>query len=675
MSRNLLDQETSPYLLQHKDNPVHWRPWGDAALAEARTRNVPILLSIGYAACHWCHVMAHESFEDPDVAAVMNERFVNIKVDREERPDIDAIYMTALQMLGEPGGWPLTMFLAPDGEPFWGGTYFPKEPRHGRPGFIHILKRVSAVFNDDPVAIGKNRQALVEALQNQEQAASHPGTLTMDALDGLAFHMARQVDPIYGGLIGAPKFPQTGLLELLWRAALRTQETAFASAVDVSLSRMCQGGIYDHLGGGFARYAVDEQWLVPHFEKMLYDNAQLVRLMTLVWRKTREPLLAARIAETNGWVLREMVAENGGFASSLDADSEGEEGKFYVWNEAEIDAVLSGDEVQLFKVAYDVSAGGNWEGKTILNRQRVPKLGPEEDEARLAAARDKLLKARDKRIRPGWDDKVLTDWNGLMIGALAEAGAVFGKEDWIAAAARAFQAVIDTMTEGERLFHSWRLGQARHPAMADGYANMAEAALMLFQVTGEERYLHQARIWEQTLARHYAAPSGGYYYTADDAEALIVRTRSVMDNAQPSANGTMVGVLSDLFHLTGETVYRDKADALVKAFAGQVKSGGLGMGRYLNGFDSLLNTTQIAVIGEPGHPETKALTHAAWREPSPSRIVQVVAPDTALPPSHPAAGKTLADGKPTAYICRGTICSAPITEPDALQAKAGQAPN
>ncbi|MEX0760725.1 MAG: thioredoxin domain-containing protein, partial [Tistlia sp.] len=394
---NRLAQESSPYLLQHRHNPVDWWPWGEEAFAEARRQNKPILLSVGYAACHWCHVMAHESFEDEAIAGLMNRLFVNIKVDREERPDVDALYQNALALLGEHGGWPLTMFLTPQGEPFWGGTYFPPSQRYGRPGFAQVLEGLAAAWRDAPDDVGKNVAAIRQGLERL--AAPQPGgQLAAEAPLAAARRLLREIDPQEGGLGGAPKFPQPAVLELLWVAWLRSGEASFRHAVELTLTRMSQGGIYDHLGGGYARYATDEKWLVPHFEKMLYDNAQILTLLTRAWTEDRNPLYAARARETVEWLFREMRAEEapGGppseaFAASLDADSEGEEGRFYIWGETEIDALLGPEEAGFFKAHYDVSAGGNWEGRTILNRSVRPALLDTAGEARLTDARDRLL--------------------------------------------------------------------------------------------------------------------------------------------------------------------------------------------------------------------------------------------------------------------------------------------
>jgi uncharacterized protein YyaL (SSP411 family) len=665
MSANLLAQETSPYLLQHKDNPVHWRPWGPEALMEARLSNKPILLSVGYAACHWCHVMAHESFEDPQTAQVMNELFVSIKVDREERPDIDTIYQSALALIGEQGGWPLTMFLTPNGDPFWGGTYFPPEPRYGRPAFRDILAKVAEVYRTQPDAIAQNVTNLREALGKLGQ--SQAGALIPASLvDRIADRILQEFDKVHGGLGTAPKFPHASHYELIWRAYLRSGNAQYRDPVILSLDKMSQGGIYDHLGGGFARYSTDQYWLVPHFEKMLYDNAQMVEILTLVWQETRSPLYAACIAETIGWVLREMIADGGGFAATLDADSEGVEGKFYVWSEAEIDSVLGADS-SLFKSYYDVRPGGNWEGHTILNRTHRPQWPDDTTNAKLAESRQKLLAARDKRVRPGWDDKVLADWNGLMIAAMAQAGVVFEREDWVAAAIRAFDYVVMTMSVRGRLMHSIRRSTKRGAGMLDDYAQMARAALMLFEISGEQKYLEHAEAWVATLDAHFwDDANGGYFFTADDAEGLIVRTRAAHDNATPSGNGTMAGVLARLWFVTGKDAYRARAEALISAFAGEISRNFFPLPTLLNSNLLLQHGTQIAIIGEDSDPGLAALLEAVYGVSLPDRIVTVAAPGETLPETHPAFGKTAVGGKATAYVCVGTVCSLPITEPDPL---------
>ncbi len=660
MDRNRLGEETSPYLLQHKDNPVHWQPWGEAALAAAKAENKPILLSVGYAACHWCHVMAHESFENPAIAALMNALYINIKVDREERPDLDAIYQHALALLGEQGGWPLTMFLSPDGEPFWGGTYFPPEPRWGRPGFAQVLQGVAQTYRSEPDKVAKNVTILREALAKLGQA--QPGEGIDPALyDRMAERLLREIDPLNGGIGTAPKFPQCGIFELLWRAWRRTRQAPYRDAVLRTLTTICQGGIYDHLGGGFARYSVDARWLVPHFEKMLYDNAELIDLLTTVWQGERDPLYAQRIAETIGWLEREMVTEGGGFASSLDADSEHEEGKFYVWSAAEIDAALGADAA-IFKEIYAVTPEGNWEGHNILNRLHHPALLADETEALLARCRAQLFARRAPRVRPGLDDKVLADWNGLMIAALAQAATVFERPDWLALAARAFAFVQSDMAAPDgRLFHSWRAGRARHPATVDDYANLCRAALALHEATQDPSYLAVAQGWIGVLDRHYwDTDAGGYFFAANDTPGLIARAKTAADAAVPAGNGTLVGVLTRLAILTGEQRYRERAETIIRTFAGEVARNFFPLGTLINNAELAQAPVQIVLVGKAGDPELAALRRAVYAVSLPRRIVQSVAPGEALPASHPAHGKTLVGGKPTAYICEGPVCSLPI---------------
>jgi uncharacterized protein YyaL (SSP411 family) len=667
MDRNRLGEETSPYLLQHRDNPVHWQAWGPEALAAAKAGDKPILLSVGYAACHWCHVMAHESFENPQIAAAMNDKYINIKVDREERPDLDAIYQNALALMGEQGGWPLTMFLTPEGEPFWGGTYYPPEPRWGRPGFPQVLDAISAAYRQDRDNVMKNVAALRDALKRLEQPQAGDKGVAPELFDQIAERLLREVDPLNGGIGHAPKFPQCGIFELLWRGWKRTRREPYREAVTRTLTAISQGGIYDHLGGGFARYATDTRWLVPHFEKMLYDNAELASLLTLVWQDTRDPLYAQRVAETIGWLEREMTHPDGGFYSSLDADSEHEEGKFYVWSEAEIDAVL-GDHATSFKRYYDVTAEGNWEEHNILNRLDHPDLADDATEAELARCRGLLLQARAPRVRPGLDDKILADWNGLMIAALAEAGLAFERQDWIALASRAFAFIRDRMTgEDGRLRHSWRDGRARHPASVDDYANLSRAALVLHEATGDPAYLDQAKSWVARLDQHYwDKAGGGYFFAADDTTDLIARAKTASDAAVPAGNGTLVGVLARLDLLTGDAAYRRRAEAILGVFSGEVGRNFFPLATLINNAEFAQKPVQIVLIGDPDDPALTALCRAAYQVSLPNRLVLAVKPGATLPPDHPAFGKGLVAGRAAAYVCDGPLCSLPLTDPRAL---------
>ncbi|MDX2263344.1 MAG: thioredoxin domain-containing protein [Hyphomicrobiales bacterium] len=666
MSENKLAAETSPYLLQHKDNPVHWRPWGEAALAEAKAADKPVLLSIGYAACHWCHVMAHESFENDAIAALMNELFVNIKVDREERPDVDALYMAALHHLGEQGGWPLTMFLTPDGEPFWGGTYFPPEPRFGRPGFPQVLREVARIYREERSKVRHNADALTNALK--ERRAADPAALTMPMISEMAARLATAFDPVHGGLQGAPKFPNASILNFTWKAALRFGHRPCADAVENTLLHICQGGIYDHLGGGIARYSVDARWLAPHFEKMLYDNAQFVALLTQLWRERRTPLFAARIEETVDWVLREMRAPDGGFASALDADSEGVEGKFYVWSHDEIVAALGADDAAAFAKVYDVTPGGNWEHTNILNRLRTLEPLAPEDEERLAAMRAKLLAVRGGRVRPSWDDKVLTDWNGLMIAALAQAGATFERLDWLDAAREAYGFVRERLSSGGRFMHSYRAGQAKTPGVASDYANMIAAAIALQQATGDAGFIADAESWAATLDARYAAETGGYYLSADDTQDVMVRTLAAHDDAAPNANAVMLGNLNALYMLTGDGRHRARAQRLYEAFSGAAAERFVAHCGFLDALMDVIEPIQIVLMEGDDDAAAGVMTRALRRLAPPGALLSVYRSGDAPPVGSPAAGKTAVGGKATAYVCIGQTCSLPVTDPNNLAA-------
>ncbi len=607
--KNRLSETTSPYLLQHKDNPVHWWPWGPEALAEAKETGKPILLSVGYAACHWCHVMAHESFENEEIAGVMNDLFVNIKVDREERPDIDAIYMNALHLMGEQGGWPLTMFLDADARPFFGGTYFPPAPRYGRPGFTDVLQNIARIYRDEPEKVTHNAEILTEALNQRKPGQG--GIVASDRLlKDLTQRMVGVVDPQHGGIQGAPKFPQWSFFWLLWRGAIRYSNAEAAKAVEKTLAHICQGGIYDHIGGGFARYSVDELWLVPHFEKMLYDNALLIDLMTDVFRETQNPLFEARIRETVGWLEREMIAEGGAFAASLDADSEGEEGKFYVWTLAEVEAVLGTDDTAFFAAHYDIDENGNWEGHAIPNRLKSLALLSKDDEQRLSDLRARLYEAREKRIRPGWDDKVLADWNGLTIAALARASVVFREPDWLASAEKAYRFILDTMRVDGRLRHSARGGRLGATATSADYANLTWAALRLFEATDNRGYLDDAMAFTDTLHAHYwLADESRYATTADDTDDVIVRLAAGTDDAVPNANAIQLSNLAKLGILTGSQAFTEQAMAMLESFTPDIQGNLIAHTGLLAASIDMLSPQQIVISAGEGQGRLVASLH------------------------------------------------------------------
>ena len=664
---NRLAHATSPYLLQHKNNPVDWWEWTPAAFAEAQASKRPVLLSIGYAACHWCHVMAHESFEDPGVAAVMNELFVNIKVDREERPDVDHIYMSALHLLGEQGGWPLTMFLDPEGKPFWGGTYFPKEPKFGRPGFIQVLNEVARVFRSEPERVAHNGKLLLERLGAKAQPAAGRSPGLAD-LDRLGARVVEAFDPVDGGLQGAPKFPNPPILEFLARYARRSGDKEARTRVLLTLERMALGGIHDHLGGGFARYSVDERWLAPHFEKMLYDNAQLLELYGLYAAETGSGLFRFAAEGIVDWLEREMVVERSGgaFASSLDADSEGVEGKFYVWSLDELREIL-GKDAEFFARVYDVSAHGNWEETNILNRLRSGWSDDPEMEARLARCRARLLERRSGRIRPGLDDKVLADWNGLMIAALVRAGLMLERPDWIALAQRAFGSVVDRMSRGDQLGHSWREGALIFPGFALDHAAMMRAALALHEATGEGAYLDYARTWRDVLMRDYLVTETGLLaMTAATADPLVVRPQPSHDEAVPNANGVFAEALVRLAALSGAEEDRRIAEDTLATLSSAAIAQPLGHTSILNALDLHLRGLAVVVAGDADG----RLSAAALRLPYLERSVAALEDPGALAPGHPAKGAALAGAGPQALVCAGMRCSLPVATREALTATA-----
>lgn len=646
MSQNRLAQETSPYLLQHAENPVHWWAWGTEALDAAKASGKPILLSVGYSACHWCHVMAHESFEDEGIAGLMNELFINIKVDREERPDLDALYQQALAMMGQHGGWPLTMFLTPQAEPFWGGTYFPATSRYGRAAFPDVLEGISHTYHRDPDKIRHNVEQMRQALEKLGQS---PGGMALDLgiLDKGALGILPMIDMDDGGTMGAPKFPQPGLFRFLWRSFLRTGDSRLRDAVTTSLDHMCQGGIYDHLGGGFMRYSTDSEWLVPHFEKMLYDNAQLISLLCQVWRQTGSGLYRTRIFETVGWLLRDMEAEGGAFAAAWDADSEGEEGLFYTWTKDEIDTLLDGETARRFARLYDLRPQGNWEGRTILHRNHSQ--GGEADDS-LAEAKAILLAHRGKRIWPGRDHKVLADWNGMTIAALAEAAFTFDQPHWLAAAETAFAVIGAAMNRpGGRLAHSLCQGRAAHAGVLDDYAHMALAALTLFDVTGDRDMLAHAAQWLDTAhAHHWDQKAGGYFLSADDTIDIITRTKPCFDSAVPSGNGVMAEALARMALATGEDKWRDRADGVLAAFSAAIADQLPNMTALLDAFEILADPLEATVTGTGSDAQALLRVLAGSQ-----RQVHCVKRDP--------------DGQASVLLCRASVCSAPITDPDQLR--------
>mgnify|MGYP001301424419 CR=1 FL=1 len=673
MSENLLAKETSPYLLQHKDNPVHWQPWNKQALNQARDLNKPILLSIGYSACHWCHVMAHESFENTDIANLMNDLFINIKVDREERPDLDNIYQSALQLMGEQGGWPLTIFCDAQGKPFWGGTYFPPVSKFGRPGFSDVLQQISDVYTQDPEKISHNSDRIVEALANSHTLKSGP-MLERTQIDQAANSALEMMDMSHGGTLGAPKFPQPIFLKFLWSQYLSSQDQRFLDAVTTTLDCICEGGIYDHIGGGFSRYSVDEVWLVPHFEKMLYDNAMLIELMGEVWRVTKSDLYATRIAETIDWMLGDLRIEQGphrALASARDADSEGIEGKFYVWTLSQIKSIL-GDNADLFAQVYNMTEYGNWPenepGANIAHRNRHAPDLTQIDENIMRECRSKLLAVRDDRIPPLRDDKVLVDWNALAISGLVRCASLLQNPAWLDAARNIHGFIKNEMTVAGRLVHSWCRGETRYNATLDDYANMTRASLDLYQTTCEPEYLSDAQ--KYCTAAHdgfWDTENGGYFLSSSDTDDVFMRNKVTFDNPTPSGNGVMLEVLSRLLIITGESDYGDQAQTLLQVLTPADPRSIINQPSLAMGID--IYTTQAQVIialvdndNPQGQNLDDPLLQCALRESPASYVVTVTSPGQVLPEGHPASGKQGIDGKAAAYICRNQSCALPITD-------------
>jgi len=658
---NRLARETSPYLLQHARNPVDWFPWGPEALEKARREDKPIFLSIGYSACHWCHVMAHESFENAAVAEVMNRLYVNIKVDREERPDLDHLYMQAVMAMTGSGGWPMSVWLTPDLEPFFGGTYFPPDSRYGRPGFRAVLEGISRAWKERRADILRDAGRMAEALQAETRLPAGTEELSRDPLPKAAEGLKKHFDADFGGFGGAPKFPPSMDLEVLLREHARTGEGALLAMAEVTLDRMARGGMYDQIGGGFHRYSTDEKWLIPHFEKMLYDNALLSRVYLHAWQATGKAGYSRIVRETCDYVLREMQDEKaGGFYAAQDADSEGVEGKFFAWTPAEVRQVLGAEDAAVFCKAYDVSAGGNFEhGASAL---WLPDPVSAEMDARLAPMRAKLLAVREKRIKPGLDSKILADWNGLMIRALAEAGFALDEPRYLAAARRAVSFCLSRRKDG-RLMHAEGVG-----GFLDDHAFLASGCLSLLEATGEGRWLTEAGTLATEMEKSFRdASDGAFFFTPDGHEKLPARSKHPGDNALPSGNSVAASVLLKLGALTGEKRWRDLGEGTLKAFSAFY-------GRQPRGFAEMLcaldfatsETVEIVVVGAPG--SRKPLLDALRNRFLPNALILPV--DPAAPLGIPLAeGRGLVDGKPAAYVCRAGTCRVPVTEPSQLSTR------
>ncbi len=691
---NRLIHETSPYLLQHAHNPVNWYPWGEEALRKAKEEDKPILLSVGYSACHWCHVMERELFENEGIADIMNRHFVSIKVDREERPDIDAIYMQAVQALTHQGGWPMTVFLTPDGRPFYGGTYFPpNDRRYGgqvMPGFPNVLATMADVYEHRRADVEEQATQIADylnqrgSLRNQNLQPLY--TLPLELLSSVSSKLAAEFDPVNGGFGSAPKFPSTMSLEVLLRLHLHRingEITARAARpemeiVETSLQHMANGGIYDQLGGGFHRYSVDAEWLVPHFEKMLYDNALLSRLYLHAFLVTNDPMYNRIVEETLDYVVREMTSPEGGFFSTQDADSEGEEGKFFLWTPEEVKAGLLPDDADLFMRYYDVTESGNFEGKNILHVDRDAALVAVDADVALvtlqdllARSRKMLFKVREKRVKPGRDEKILTSWNGLMLRSFAEAGRYLDRPDYLQVAVKNAEFLLDNLRNEGRLLRTYKDGRAHLNGYLEDYVFLADGLLALYEANVDPRWFNEARsLMDEAIKLFADEQNGGFFDTGSDHEALISRPKDIMDNATPAGNSVAADVLLRLAAFTGENGYRQRADEYLQALADIMVQHPSAFGHALGALDFALSPVkEFAIIGDPRAADTRALVDVINERYLPNSVFACAAPEqqTAFQVIPLLADRPQKDGKATAYVCQNFACQAPVTTPEELQ--------
>ena len=666
---NRLAGEKSPYLLQHKDNPVDWYPWGREAFDRAKAEDKPIFLSIGYSTCHWCHVMEHESFEKERVAAALNSDFISIKVDREERPDVDDIYMKAVQSMTGTGGWPLSLFLTPDGKPFYGGTYFPPDDRHGRPGFVTLLNAIAEAWNARRSELEGSAADLLAHLQAAEMGPAAGAPVGAEILETAARSFRARFDPRDGGFGGAPKFPPAMALEFLIRYFLRTGERSAREMVETTLTKMAAGGMYDQVGGGFHRYSVDAQWLVPHFEKMLYDNAMLAHVYTLAFRSFGNPENARIARETLDYLLAEMAPAEGGFFAAQDADSEGREGVFYVWDPDSLEAAVGKESAAVVAARFGVTRAGNFEdGQTVLSiAATVPELarrfGRRDGEiaATLEEARRRMYESRSRRVWPGRDEKLLTDWTALAISAFALAARVLSEPRYEQAARDAADRVLRGCRRGTELFHRQKNGEAGIPGFGSDYANLVEALLDLYEATFEPDYFRAAVEIQREFDERFFDPAGGYFLAAEGHDSLVLRPREIFDGATPSPNSVAALNLLRLFSFTGRREYRDRAETLLTLFSTYLSRAGTALPRLLCALDYYSGAApEIVLAGEPGREDFESLRHAVFAHPRANRVVAHADAAESLAPLLPlVASRASRDGSALAYVCRESSCLAP----------------
>ncbi len=670
---NRLIKETSPYLLQHAHNPVDWYAWGEAAFAKAKAEDKPVLVSIGYSACHWCHVMEHESFENEETAHIMNENFVNIKVDMEERPDVDKIYMNFVQLTTGSGGWPLNVFMTPDKIPFYGGTYFPPSPRYHLPSFQQILLSVADAYRNKRDDLMHSANQVVGEMRRVGLAEQATESLSLEQLDAAFRSFVRTFDGVNGGFGGAPKFPPAMSLEFLLRYYKRTKNENALEMVEKTCRKMANGGIYDQLGGGFHRYSVDAIWLAPHFEKMLYDNAQLTKVYLHLYQITKDEFYKRVAVETLEYIRREMLDEEGGFYTAQDADSEGVEGKFFIWTPQQIEEILGAEDAQIFNFYYDVSEEGNFEEKNILNVKNSPretagvlKISEEKLKEKLENSRGKLFAEREKRIKPFRDEKILTAWNGLMLATFAEAAAILENENYLQIARKNADFIIENLQKDDYLLRSWKDGEAKLNAYLEDYANFADGLVELFQVSGEVKYLREAkRLADLMITEFWDEDGGGFFFTANNHEDLLVRSKDFQDNATPSGNSAAADVLLKLAHLLGDEKYSRFAVTVLRLYAPQIRRYPNAFGRSLSVSEFYLNPTkEIVILGEKGN----ALEREIFDEFLPNKVLVLAenAEDNAdfIPLLE---GRKMIDDQPTAYVCENYTCQKPVTSASELK--------
>ena len=663
MTKNLLNKETSPYLLQHKDNPVNWYPWSEEAFKKAKSENKPVLLSVGYAACHWCHVMAHESFEDEETAKLMNREFINIKLDREERPDLDSIYQNALALLGQQGGWPLTMFLSSNKKPFWGGTYFPKEPKYGMPAFKDVLTSIAKSYASDQDAIIKNQTLIFKALSKLD--TSNPIETNIEKFIVAAENnIIENCDLRHGGLNGAPKFPQLFIYDFLLNLYQQDQDEKKLNIITSTLDNICSGGIFDHVAGGISRYSVDELWLVPHFEKMLYDNAQLLLLLNKFYITTHQSAYKQKAEQIANWIISEMQDKDGGYYAALDADSEGVEGKFYIWSYVELKNILK-DDLKFFCSIFNVTEEGNWEGNIILSRYKQLHIN-EEEEARVQLLLDKLAQYRKKRIKPQLDDKILVDWNGLTIEAMAYTGKVLNNNKYLKSAERAFSFIFDKMFVQNKLYHSNCMGINKHLGMLDDYVHLTKAALMLYETTSKYYYLEQSILLTKCILDYFFNKSGGFYTNSDDQKDVILKNIQYFDNVTPNSNAVLLSIFSKISLVTSDKKYVQLYEDLIGKISKKISNQYLGSTSFLKNYN-LIKTAKLLIIAGKNKDQNEIIYQRIYEHYLDNIMIILIDKKSELDVKFSFYKDINVEDQTLIYICKDNTCSLPFTDVNLLK--------